>query len=434
MKPRLLIADEKGRIYDVPYLEATGMKGEDYFCLESPDLVELHPDSELFALPDRNPVGYDPDYGEFVELERNPFAGGDESCSAVGAFLAPAYTATQSASYSERRGARILPLFSYSAVALFKGKFYAAGVRVDNEKRQELRGMDMRAVRKNVKEFRRIFPKNRLVRHLERCALCYGCPAAKNFFLKRYEGPLPTSPACNARCIGCISYQPKKGCSVTQPRITFVPTAEEVAEAALFHIRNVKDPVVSFGQGCEGEPLMVSDVLERAVKLIRRSTGKGVINLNTNASKPDAVRRLFGAGLDSIRVSMSSAREKYYNAYYSPRGYSFRDVAASIKYAKKAGGFVSINYLVMPGFTDSRKEKEALFRFLGKTKVDMIQWRNLNYDPAAYFKKLKVSVKRKDMVGIGALIKETEREFPRLMKGYFNPSRGRMKRAMKAKR
>jgi MoaA/NifB/PqqE/SkfB family radical SAM enzyme len=294
--------------------------------------------------------------------------------------------------------------------------------------------MDMRAVRKNVKEFRKIFPKNRLVRHLERCALCYGCPAAKNFFLKRYECPLPTSPACNARCIGCISYQPKKGCSVTQPRITFVPTAEEVAEVALFHIRNVKDPVVSFGQGCEGEPLMVPDVLEKSVKLIRRSTDKGVINLNTNASKPDVIKRLFDAGMDSIRASVSSVREKYYNTYYVPRGYSFRDVVTSIKYAKKAGGFVSINYLVMPGFTDSRGEKEALFRFLGRTKVDMIQWRNLNYDPAAYFKKLKISVKRKDMIGIGALIKETEREFPRLMKGYFNPSRGRIKRALKVKR
>gem|GEM_PF-4794518 len=26
-RPRLLVADKKGRVYDVPFLEATGMKG-----------------------------------------------------------------------------------------------------------------------------------------------------------------------------------------------------------------------------------------------------------------------------------------------------------------------------------------------------------------------------------------------------------------------
>ena len=68
--------------------------------------------------------------------------------------------------------------------------------------------MDMSIVRKRVKAFRKIFPDNRLVRHLESCALVYGCPAGKNFFLSRYEAPLPTSPTCNSRCIGCISLQP----------------------------------------------------------------------------------------------------------------------------------------------------------------------------------------------------------------------------------
>ena len=60
-------------------------------------------------------------------------------------------------------------------------------------------------------------------------------------------------------------------------------TAEEIAEVALFHIDNVDDPVVSFGQGCEGEPLMVADVLEEAILLIRKETSKGIINLNSNS-------------------------------------------------------------------------------------------------------------------------------------------------------
>jgi len=291
--------------------------------------------------------------------------------------------------------------------------------------------MDISLVKKNVIEFRRILPGNRIVRHLERCALVYGCPAAKNFFLKRYEGPLPTSPACNAACIGCISYQPGKSCPVTQARIKFIPSPEEIAETALFHIRGVRDPVVSFGQGCEGEPLMVGDVIEKAVKLIRHSTAKGVINLNTNASRPDVIKRLFDAGLDSIRVSMNSVRENYYNAYYRPRGYGFKDVLRSIEAAKRRRGFVSINYLVMPGFTDSRGEASSFLRFLGRTKADMIQWRNLNYDPAAYFRKLRIHIDRTQMTGMDTLINRVKKEYPDVMGGYFNPSKNRMKRCGK---
>ena len=299
---------------------------------------------------------------------------------------------------------------------------------MDNEKRQQLKGMDISLVRKNVKEFRRIFPKNRLVRHLETCALVYGCPAAKNFFLKRYEGPLPASPVCNAVCIGCISHQPSKSCSVSQTRIKFVPSPEEIAETALFHIKEVRDPVVSFGQGCEGEPLMVGDVIEEAVKLIRRATSKGIINLNTNASRPDVIKRLFNAGLDSIRVSMNSVRENFYSVYYKPRGYVFKDVLKAIKIAKKNDGFVSINYLVMPGFTDLRDEADSFLSFLGRMDVDMVQWRNLNYDPLAYFRRLKIRPEREDMIGMETLINLVKQKYPDVIGGYFNPSKNRMKR------
>ncbi|MFH1664992.1 MAG: radical SAM protein [Candidatus Omnitrophota bacterium] len=427
--PKLLIADTKGKIYDVPWLQASGMKGGECFRLNRADLVELHPDSEFFLLPSRVPAGYDTELGRYVSLEHNPLVNKDEPCFPVAVFMAPGLTTTFNPAYTERAGADPLPLFSYAAVALYKDRFYAAGYRVDREKRQELEGMDVRRVRENIKAFRKIFPGNRLVRHLETCALSYCCPAAKNFFLKRYECPLPASTHCNARCIGCISYQPGGKVPVTQPRITFTPTAEEIAEAAVFHIREVRDPVVSFGQGCEGEPLMAGDVLEKAVKLIRQRTRGGIINLNTNASRPDVVKRLFDSGLDSMRVSMNSVRKPFYDAYYMPRGYTFGDVLRSIKNAKAAGGFVSINYLVMPGFTDSTAEAGALKHFLDRTNADMIQWRNLNYDPLAYFGKMKTAVKPEDMIGVDTLIRQIRSQYPRLMHGYFNPSKARIRRA-----
>ena len=423
-----LVADRKGKVYDVPGVEPAGMKAGHYFRLRTRDFTEIHPDSELFLLPERSPVGFDPDRKRFVEFSENPVSLRKGPCYAVAAFLSPGYTSTFSPAYRSRENFSALPLFSYSAVAFSAGRFFACGVKVDREKRQELAGMDMGRLRKNVKEIRSIFPKNRLVKHLERCALTYCCPAGKNFFLKRYEAPLPTSPGCNAFCRGCISLQRGSGIPVTQPRINFVPSPEEVAEVALFHMASAKDPVVSFGQGCEGEPLLEGKVLIESVRLIRRGTSKGMINLNTNASKPGIVAKLFDAGLDSMRVSVNSVRPELYSRYYRPRGYDLEDVISSIRAAKKASGFVSVNYLVMPGFTDSAAEAEAFRRFLQLTGADMVQWRNLNYDPELYFREMRERPSIGDLVGIKETIASVKKEFPRLMHGYFNPSKDRIQR------
>lgn len=394
-------------------LEAAGMKGGVYFRLHPSDLIKLPTSSEVFKLPHRYAIAYDPARLKFVE---------NKTDNAMAAFLPPGYTVTYSSAYKESGNPKKLPLFAYAACALRDGQIYVAAFRVDNSICHDSRFMDIGIVKKNASIFRRLFPENRLIPHLKECAFSYGCPNAKNFFLKRYEAPLPTSPACNAACAGCISYQPKKRCPITQPRIKFIPTPKELAEIALFHISNAKKAIVSFGQGCEGEPILQADVIEKAIKLIRAETGQGAINMNTNASRPADIARLFDAGLDSMRVSMNSARETYYQRYYKPRGYSFRDVVKSIEIAKKKSGFVSINYLTMPGFTDSLDEYAALRKFLSRHPVDMIQWRNLNYDPVRYFKELKVSVKANEMLGVKEIILSLKKEFPHLKMGYFNPA------------
>jgi hypothetical protein len=58
----------------------------------------------------------------------------------------------------------------------------------------------------------------------------YHCFAAKNIFVGRWEAPLPTSPTCNARCVGCLSLQEGE-CPASQDRIQFVPTPEEIEAA-----------------------------------------------------------------------------------------------------------------------------------------------------------------------------------------------------------
>ena len=409
---RLILSNKKGRISIAQEFEATGMEAGSFFRLKPEELIRLPAGSRLFMLPKRSPVGYDGRKNRYVTLEDN---------FAVAAFLPPGYTGTFTSSYIEQVGLKPLPLYAYTAVSMYRSELYAAAIHIDRDRRHDSRFIDISLVRKNVHKLKRLFPDNRLIRHLEACALAYGCCGAQNFFLQRYEGPLPSSPFCNARCIGCISYQALKRCPESQPRIKFVPTPKEVSDIALFHIANVKNTVVSFGQGCDGEPLLAGDCIEKSVRLIRRETSRGVININTNASRPDVIKRLFDAGIDSIRVSLNSARPEYYRRYYKPVGYDFGDVMRSIDMAKRCDGFVSINYLTMPGFTDSADEFRAFNKLIGDRKIDMIQWRNLNFDPILYFRELKLRLPGQGQMGIRTVIESLRRRYPRLLMGYFNP-------------
>ena len=423
----LLVSDKKGRIFNIPGMEAAGMKAGCFFRLDKKDFIRMPEASKLFMLPGKVPVGYDSLKGSFEAIE---------NYSAVAAFIAPAFTGTYSTAYEPFRlreppygGSRsrngVLPLFCYTAAGFYKGGIYVTAVRVDRSSRHDPRFIDINSAAKNAVEIKKLFPRNRLIRHLADCALVYDCPGAQNFFLSRQECPLPVSGSCNADCAGCISYQKhSRGqtyLSPAQPRIKFTPSPEEVAETALFHTHNVKNAVLSFGQGCEGEPLLEADLIEKSIRLIRNKTCRATININTNASMPKAIASLFDAGLDSIRVSLNSVRQEYYNRYYKPAGYVFGDVLRSIQIAKKKNGFVSINYLTMPGFTDSEDEYEALKKFIEVYKIDMIQWRNLNFDPLAYFRIIKYPARPFCMIGVRQLIKSLKKSFPCLKMGYYNP-------------
>ena len=92
----------------------------------------------------------------------------------------------------------------------------------------------------------------------------------------------------------------------------------------------------------------------------------------------------------------------------------------SIMEVKRVGGFASINLLSLPGVTDRPEEVEALFELVKKTRLDLIQWRNLNIDPEIYLKTLGLEPP-KERMGIEQLIKELKLRFPRLKHGYFNP-------------
>ncbi len=415
-----VVAVENGNIFDLQGYGAVGMSGRKPFVLKKKNTIPIPHGSELMLLPQRRPVVYNIAKNKIEILERNPF-NPDEKIFPVAVFNSPGYVNRHFCAYDDEGIKDLLPLFSYGAVGFGKNDFRSAAILVDKEPRQDLRQMPQKRIVKGVSLMQQKYPDNRLIRHLETCALQYGCPAGKNFFLQRYEAPLPTSMVCNANCLGCISLQTQNNLCACQERICFTPGPEEIAQVSLEHIAHVKKAVVSFGQGCEGEPLTAFKSLEPAIRLIRETTDKGTINLNTNASLPLYVEKLCRAGLDSMRVSLNSVRENCYDAYFRPRSYQFSDVLKSIRAAKDQGKFVSINYLNCPGFTDSEREFAALKEFIAANQIDMIQWRNLNFDLKKYCELMSKIEDYGRPLGMKTIIEELSLHFPGLIHGYFNP-------------
>lgn len=418
-EPYLLYSDGNGNIFEDTTLYAVGRSGWDAYPIASEEWIPLPEGGSLYELPGRRGIGIDVQTGEMRLCEKG---------WAVAAFIPPAHTGFYLAAYETLPEAPTLPLFCYTAAGWLEDGFYVPATRIESDIRQESEGFDQQKVESGVKTILESYPHNRLVQHLaNNCALTYHCPAARNYFMGRWECPIPSSPACNANCIGCISFQPQEETiPSTQDRLTFKPTAAEIVEYTVPHLMGAPYPIVSFGQGCEGEPLLMWETIRESILEIRKHTDKGSININTNGSKPEAVRALCEAGLNSIRVSTNSARREIYMPYYRPNNYDFNDIVESLKIVRSYGGWASINYFVFPGMTDSIAEYEALRKLIRETDLSMIQWRNFNIDPDWYLGKIGVT-ETGECMGIKQLQELIQDEFPHLRYGYFNPPMERIK-------
>lgn len=413
MSPFILYSDGKGNIFEDTSLYVTGRSGWDALPIPEDEWIGLPDGGQLYELPGRRGIGIDVKTGEMRLCDKG---------WAVAAFIPPAHTGFYLSAYETSPGAPTLPLFCYTAVGWYNEKFFVPATRIEQDIRQECSGFNLQKVEQGVEHLLKNYPHNRLVAHLaNNCALTYHCPAARNYFMGRWECPIPSSPACNANCIGCISFQPQEESIVsTQDRLTFKPTPEEIVEYTVPHLQTAPYPIVSFGQGCEGEPLLMWETIRDAITEIRKHTQRGSININTNGSKPDAVKILCEAGLNSIRVSTNSARREIYMPYYRPNNYEFEDIIESLKVVRDFGGWTSINYFVFPGMTDSVAEYEALRKLIIDTDLRMIQWRNFNIDPDWYLGKIGVA-DGGAILGMKQLMELLREEFPNLKYGYFNP-------------
>ncbi|HET7815385.1 MAG TPA: radical SAM protein [Candidatus Baltobacteraceae bacterium] len=305
---------------------------------------------------------------------------------ALAAILPAGYTRLLLPAYGRAIDAPALPLFGYTYACVVNDELYVAAMRTDESEDWTPRTFGEGELENMISERLQTDRLNRVLAQVALCSRDYGCFTAQNVFLERGEAALPVSPKCNARCVGCISEQePEAGLPSPQVRISFETSPEELARVAVHHLERVDDGIVSFGQGCEGEPLLRSITIAKAIESIRAQRSNGTINLNTNGSMPSALQRCIDAGLQAVRVSLNSFRPDVYAAYYRPAGYALDDVLESIRIACSAGLRVSLNLLTHPGVTDDAREVEAMQTFLDSTRVTMIQTRTLNIDPEWYF-------------------------------------------------
>ncbi|HEX5548390.1 MAG TPA: radical SAM protein, partial [Ktedonobacterales bacterium] len=392
--------------------ERRSLRALDYdgIPLERSDLIPLPDGATLSMMPERLAVGHD-ERGDrqVVSAERG---------WALAALLPIGYTRVRLPGYEAPPGAEPLPFFGYTAVAGWQGRLYVAAVRTDNPERWLARNYDAHRLESLVRRRLAAEPENRLLAHHAHCALDYRCPTASNLFFGRWEAACAVSAGCNARCVGCISKQEEEGLVSPQDRLTFTPTEQEIIDAAVAHLETAEDGIFSFGQGCEGEPLLQFKLIERAIRGVRARTQRGTLNINTNASNPHSLAKLYAAGLDSLRASTISARRETYDAYYRPIGYTFEHVKKSLVLARDAGVYSSINLLCFPGLIDCEDEIAALVIFLRETGVQLVQLRNLNIDPEVLWP--RVARPNGRPLGMRTLVETLRRELPDVTIGNFS--------------
>lgn len=408
---RPVYAGPAGEVQVARDLVAVGANGRTLWEFQ-PDLAHPLPNgTDLLLMPGRAPLALDPGTGEAVAIE-----GARGPAFALAAALPVGYTRLLTPAAEDDGRGPDLPLFGYTAVAERGGRLFVAATRTDDPGPWAPGSFTPEALAASIAERTREFPGNRVLAQLSRCAREYHCRTAQNLFQRRGEAGLPAARHCNASCLGCISLQPAQCCPAPQSRLTFTPTERELSELAAAHLSASPEAMVSFGQGCEGEPLTTAPLLAAVIRAVRRRTDGGVINLNTNAGLTAALDTLIAAGLNSVRVSLFSAVPSDYAAYHRPSGFCLADVEASLRLAVTRGVRTSLNLLVYPGFTDSPRQTQALIDLCRRTGLHQLQLRNLNIDPRA----AAVFLPRHETPGILELLGTIRRELPGLAVGNYS--------------
>lgn len=455
-RPMMLVAAPDGQVFEHPLLELAIENGLDVLRPGKKDLKPVPEGWDMMAMPGTKPIGYNPETGAFetvhtftttredgTEWTFVPMAVAvhpppgyvrthhpaaeyldlthpDEKFKKLGGGVLPVLQAEEPTPAGEeaRPG---LPLWAYTAVGYSNKGPMAAFFLADETTRwaPELFYKDNldELVEKRMAED----PDNPILKQLSSCAQKYLCTCAQNVFHVRWEGAVPMAPACTSACLGCLSKDPEWDTPTPQKRLKFSPKPDEIARVIAHHLENAEEPMMSFGQGCEGEPTMNGRVITESIRLARERTSRGIIHVNTNASRPDTIRDCARAGLNSIRISINTFDREMYDAYYRPKDYTFDDVMRTFQVAKEEGLYTCINFLIWPGWTDRMDELDRVSALVEDDLIQMIQLRNLCVDPGHYRTVLPAREGRGMLIGMKGFVDELARRHPNLRFGTFNP-------------
>lgn len=461
-RPHLLVAAPDGTVYEHPGLEMALDNGLDFLRVTPRDVIPLKEGWDLMAMPGTRPVGYDPATGQFVTL--TTFTADDGTTFepwAVACHPPPGYVRNHHAAavYTDethpdtklkalheeivakrvrdeakahKRGLRVLdaagddarpglPLWAYTAVGATDKGTVAALFLADETSRWAPELFYKGDLKEKIATRIAEDPDNQVLKQIASCATDSLCCCASNVFNERWEGAVPIAPACTAACLGCISKEPEWNTPVPQKRLKFQPTPEEIARVIASHLERAPEPMMSFGQGCEGEPTMNGPVIIESIRQARARTSRGIININTNGSRPETIRACAKAGANALRISLNTFDRDVYTMYYRPADYDFDDMMRSFAVGRDEGLYVSINLLIWPGWTDQMVEVDRISTLVDDGRLQMIQLRNLCVDPGYYRKALPPRSQRGPLLGMKGFVKELHRRHPKLRFGTFNP-------------
>ncbi len=461
MRPRLLVAAPDGTVYEHPTLEMAIDNGQDVSRAGRRELIPIPEGWDLMAMPGTRPIGYDRSAARFVTVDSFSVDGRTFEPWAVAVHPPPGYVRAHhpaaeytdathpdkklralvpppsqpdpSARVSKRTKRRSLPvleggddnarpglpLWAYTAVGMTEKGPVAALFLADETTRWAPSLYYQPDLKERIAARLAEDPDNQVLGQLAQCAGEYLCCCAQNVFYERWEGAVPVAPACTAACLGCLSKDPAWATPTPQKRLKFQPTPEEIGRVIAHHLERAPEPMMSFGQGCEGEPTMNGPVIIESVRRARERTTRGVININTNGSRPETVRACARAGASALRVSLNTFDREMYTAYYRPGDYDFDDVVKTLYVGRDEGMHVSINLLIWPGWSDRMAEVDAISKIVEDGALHMIQLRNLCVDPGYY--RTVLPKERGILLGMRGFVDELHRRHEKLRFGTFNP-------------
>ncbi|HYR94815.1 MAG TPA: hypothetical protein VEP48_11480 [Methylomirabilota bacterium] len=336
---------------------------------------------------------------------------------AAAALLPPGYLRAQLPAYVDATDRPDIAPRAYAAVAADEnGALVVSGLQLDRDATHDASSYIRAEVAAKVADGLRANPGDKLVRQLARCAKEYGCHAAANAFFGRWECALPIAAASNEKAPAAIA--PKRDGEAEPTEVAaFHPSTDELVRLGFAHLA-AGGTILSFGRECEGEPLLAAREVEDAITRIRAGTRAGTIHLNTNGSVPGGLRRLVGAGIDSIAVRILAASPAAYETLHGPDGYRFPDVRASIRLAADLPIATSVLVLVLPGLFDRPTELAALIALVGDLpEGSALLLRDLHADPLRAL--ALVPDRANAPMGVARAVERIREELPRLHVGAF---------------